>query len=173
MPIRRSARLEGYDYSLAGAYFLTICTRNRICCLASIEDGRARTTEAGDVVKKILDSLPDRFSFVDVDASVVMPNHIHAIILLGEPDRTGKPNVPSQLGWIVRTLKAASTRLIRKASLENFAWQRDYYDHIVRNEPELQRIREYIEANPARWDEDPENTRRQSTERIRPFEWDV
>ena len=84
-----------------------------------------------------------------------MPNHVHCLLLLGDPE--GSETMPGHLGSVVRAFKAASTRLIRTAGLAAFVWQPNYYDHIVRTEADLQRIREYIAANPARWDEDPQN----------------
>jgi REP element-mobilizing transposase RayT len=150
--------LTGYDYSLAGAYFVTICTQDRICSLCTIDpNGSQHMTPAGEIARDIWLSLRDRFAFVSIDAFVVMPNHVHAVLLLSDPQPVGKPRVPKQLGSVIRTFKAASSRVIRKAGVTDFAWQTDYYDHIVRNQGELERIREYIAANPARWAEDPEN----------------
>jgi REP element-mobilizing transposase RayT len=150
-------RLQGYDYSLANAYFVTICTQDRVCSLAEATDGRMNLTPAGVIANDTWLSLQERFPFVSLDTFVVMPNHFHAILVLTDPSPLGRENAPKALGWVIRTFKAASTRLIRKLGVPNFAWQRDYYDHIVRSEAELQRIREYIEANPSQWTEDPQN----------------
>ena len=147
-------RMEGYDYTLVGAYFVTTCTQNRICSLGSVNAGIMHLNDAGTIVLDTWKSLPLRFPFVELDAFEVMPNHVHGVLLL---NAGGRDHVFASLGHVMRAFKAASTRLIRKAGSEEFAWQRDYYDHIVRNEAELGRIREYIEAHPARWDEDPEN----------------
>ena len=150
-------RMEGYDYSLAGAYFVTICTQDRVCSLAEVTDGRVNLTPAGFMAHNIWMSLPERFPFVSLDTFVVMPNHFHAVLVITDPSPLGRENAPKSLGWVIRTFKAASSHLIRKSGAPGFAWQRDYYDHIVRNEAELQRIREYVEANPSRWREDPQN----------------
>lgn len=149
--------LPGYDYALGGAYFVTICTQDRSCWLADTRSGAMTPTVAGQVVTQTWDSLPARFPFIELDAFVVMPNHIHGILLFADGLLGENLRMSASLGQVMRAFKAASTRLVRKAGLADFAWQRDYYDRVVRNESELQRIREYIAANPTRWGEDPEN----------------
>lgn len=112
--------------------------------------------------------LPHRFPTISVDTSVVMPNHIHGIIFLGtqstwpaseasSPDRSNVPNGCPRLGQIVRAYKALTTRLVRRRSDPGFCWQRNYYEHIIRSEESLIRIRQYILDNPARWASDREN----------------
>jgi REP element-mobilizing transposase RayT len=154
---RRFLRLAGYDYSLAGAYFVTICTAHRVCSLGSIDIDFFRPSLAGEMVAETWNSLPERFPFVALDAFVVMPNHLHGILLLTDPEPHDRETSPRQLGNIIRAFKAASTRQIRETGTVNFAWQRDYFDHIIRTEQDLERIRAYIEANPSRWHEDLEN----------------
>lgn len=159
---RRSVRLRSFDYSSAGAYFITICTRDRLCTLGSAFEGQVELSGAGVIVQEIWESLPVRFLEVDVDAFVVMPNHVHGIVfLVGAQFVAPEPRPASRqrplLGEVVRTFKAAATSLIRSSGTEDFGWQRGYYEHIIRNDADLDRIREYIDANPLRWDEDPEN----------------
>lgn len=146
----RSLRLLDYDYSQAGAYFLTICTDQRLYHLGSILDGSVVLAPPGQVAQEVWESLPDRFPGVELDAFVLMSNHLHGILVLLEG-----PCPP--LGTIVRTFKGASTRLIRVAGYPRFAWQRNYYEHVIRGEKELNRIREYILTNPLRWELDREN----------------
>ena len=110
--------------------------------------------------------LPSRFSNMTLDVFVVMPNHVHGIILIGAqfiapsaaPQKSpGAMNRAPTLGQIVRTYKASSTRHIRVTANANFAWQRNYYEHVIRDEESLKRIQEYVLENPARWDIDREN----------------
>jgi REP element-mobilizing transposase RayT len=114
-------------------------------------------------------SLPQRFAYVALDAYVVMPNHVHCVLRLA--DAEGRETMPGHLGGVVRTFKAASTRLIRTSCMPDFAWQANYYDHVVRTEADLRRIREYVAANPARWDEDPQNPQRRTGMIGRPEPW--
>ncbi len=154
---RRSLRLKGYDYSQAGAYFVTICTQNRKCVFGTPADGRIELNDAGHIVHKAWGELPTRFSHVYVDAFVAMPNHIHGIILVGAqfiaPDtrrlcrdriEQGAINRTPTLGEIVRVYKAISTRMIRQTANSTFAWQRNYYEHVIRNEKSLNRVKQYI-----------------------------
>lgn len=166
---RRSLRLQGYDYTQAGAYFVTICTQDRACLFGEIVDGEMRLNDAGRMVQAEWEALPGRFSGIDVDASIVMPNHAHGILLInpvGAPfmaphdpgaDNPGAMNRAPTLGEIIRAFKAVATRRLRQSGLSEFAWQRNYYEHIIRDESSLQGIREYIMNNPLRWALDREN----------------
>lgn len=189
---RRSIRLKGFDYSQTAAYFITICTHNRECFLGEVVDGTMILNEIGKMVKTIWDELPHYFS-MELDAFVIMPNHLHGIIIVGAQfiapsfqrwpkesllhgteknpidqnlankkqgtmnrEQGAMNSAPTRLGKIVRTFKALCTCLIRKKQF-GFGWQRNYHEHIIRNENDLNRIREYIAFNPARWAEDEEN----------------
>jgi REP element-mobilizing transposase RayT len=182
---RRSIRLQGYDYAQTGAYFVTICTRNRECLFGKVVDGEMVLNDAGRLVQAVWDGLAGRFPTVESDQFVVMPNHLHGILVLvgaqfiapkapgrqtikGAINRaptTGQPNqgvinhAPT-LGEIVRVLKAATARQIRLTEHQDFRWQRNYYEHIIRDEDSLHRIREYIVTNPLRWELDRENPQR-------------
>jgi putative transposase len=291
LPRRRSIRLPGYDYSQVGAYFVTTCTRDRQCWLSSILDGAVVLAESGKLVSAVWESLPERFPGIEIDAFVVMPNHVHGIVVIqatdgttgasgttvkmirsatrpiaamdanhhpgregvtaamnrpppevttgalnrptpevttgainrapteGDPPRINpnlhpiaNPNPHSvtdpnhhlianpntrpaadpntrtvgarfiapapgrahpkrrfitlapgrRLGEIIRAFKAASTRLIRQAGPSDFAWQRNYYEHVIRDEAELLRVRRYIEDNPATWQQDQLHPNNQS-----------
>ncbi len=161
---RRSIRLQGYDYSQAGLYFVTICTMDRECLFGDVIDGQMRPSSAGMIVQQALEQLPARFSHVTVDQYIVMPNHVHAIIALSglptdvsdTPATTGSGH-PAGLGEIICAFKASTTRSIRLQTTSSFGWQRNYYEHIIRNEQSLQRILQYIVDNPARWSTDAEN----------------
>jgi REP element-mobilizing transposase RayT len=159
---RRSIRLQGYDYSQAGAYFVTVCTQNRECMFEDIGNGKMQLNDAGRVVESVWDGLPGYYAHVELDVMVIMPNHFHGIIVLAplgaglKPAPTPAPTpatVRHGLSEIVRALKTFSSRRINELRQTPGAklWQRNYWEHIVRNEPELNRIREYIHNNPAQW----------------------
>lgn len=150
-PIRKSIRLAGYDYSQPGAYFITIVTNGRECILGQIFDCQMALFDAGRIVDRSWRDLPKRYPGIQLDAFVVMPNHVHGVITL--VDNTWK--IPE----IVRGFKSVSARkinLIRNGTRQP-VWQRNYYEHIVRDEAELQRIADYIETNPLNWEKDHEN----------------
>jgi REP-associated tyrosine transposase len=168
---RRSTRLKWFDYRSAGAYFVTICTQHRKCLFGTIEDNEQRLNEAGRLVERQWSELPLRFPNVGIDAFVAMPNHIHGILLVGAqfiapldnpegeftPRHEGAINRAPTLGEILRFYKASSTRMIRQKVNPEFAWQRNYYEHIIRDEESHNRIRNYILENPMRWTVDSEN----------------
>ena len=171
---RRSVRLKGHDYTQPWAYFVTICTYQRECLLGHIDNGNVVLSAAGMIARSVWDGLPERFPSVGIDEHVIMPNHVHGIILVGAqfiaPDAKDAPTDDTpRLGEIIRAYKATVTRLVRRRddgatdkgvmnhAPTGFAWQRGYYEHVVRTEAELTAIREYILANPARWDEDENN----------------
>lgn len=155
---RRSIRLQGYDYTQGGAYFVTICTKNRACLLGRVVDGKIAMNDAGQMVQSVWDGLRERFPTVALDQFVVMPNHVHGILILVGAQFIA-PN--TSLGEIIRAFEAVATRQIRLAGLQEFRWQRNYYEHIIHDEKSLNRIREYIATNPLRWELDRENPQRQ------------
>lgn len=150
---RRSIRLPAWNYTSAGTYFITIVTQDRICWF--------ETPTFRKIVEDEWAYLPFRFPLLELDAFIAMPNYVHFIIWLHPPDPpVGAPCMAPSLGKIVRAFKAASSRRIRQAGADAFAWQRNYYERIIRNERELQATRQYIEDNPANWAEDAENPAR-------------
>jgi REP element-mobilizing transposase RayT len=176
---RRSVRLRGYDYAQPGAYFVTICTHCHVCIFGDVVNGEMIVNECGQRVTEewLYTGLlrPD----VVVDAFVVMPNHLHGIVIILERDQRGRgvlhtpyvdgardrgDNSPSRtIGAIVRGFKAATVRDInrlRGAPVGASAWQRNYYEHVVRGAGDLDRIRAYFTDNPARWLEDENNPTR-------------
>lgn len=167
---RRSIRLKGYDYSQKGAYFVTICTHNRRCLFGKITDGKVGLSKLGQTVAKCWSQIPEHFHNVELDVSVVMPNHLHRIIILinncrggvTPPYYVGEETSPLQkctLGQIVAYFKYRTTRLINQKSNTpgNRIWQRNYYEHVIRNEDDLNEIREYMITNPLKWELDREN----------------
>ncbi len=158
---RRSIRLPGFDYTSAGAYFLTIRAEHGLCLFGDIRDGEMFLSEAGKIAEEEwLESASVREE-VELDRHVVMPNHVHAVVWL-KPRSTGsspaKASVPLQrlkksLGSFVGGYKSKVTSRInsQRSTPGGRVWQRNYWEHIVRSERALEAIRRYIEQNPARW----------------------
>jgi len=163
---RRSRRLKGYDYSQAGTYFVTICTHNRECTFGHILDGEMVLNDAGRMVQAVWDELAGRFSGLELDTFTVMPNHVHGIIvsvgaLLAAPSPQGRASPAPTLGDVMRAFKSLSAiRVNRMAMRTGSLWQRNYYEHVIRDESDLNRIRQYIRDNPACWAEDEDNPER-------------
>jgi len=168
---RRSVRLPAYDYAQPGAYFMTICTQNRECVFGRIVDGRMILTEPGQMVEAMRRQLP-RYHGVDVDAFVVMPNHIHGIIILVGAGPRACPNMGRPQGVaptmslpdVVHRFRSLTTARYQRGVLRDGwlpfpgrLWQRNYHEHVIRDEEDLNRVRQYIIDNPARWEDDAEN----------------
>ncbi len=159
---RRSIRLQGYDYSSAGAYFITICTENRKCLFGNIINEKMILNNIGYIVVDSLLWLEKQYKYVKLDEMVVMPNHIHAILFMVDC-RGGSQTAPTEkrkpLGRLIGAFKTVSTKRINEINKTSGIklWQRNYYEHIIRNEIELKRIREYITNNPLKWEFDKEN----------------
>jgi REP element-mobilizing transposase RayT len=182
---RRSIRLPGYDYSSPGGYFVTICVRGGECLLGDIVDGTMELNDCGQIAAESWLWLGERYPYVVLDHWVVMPNHLHGIVVIqgddGDDARKGgsprggsrkggsrtapTPAAPTPaasaakikpLGRLVGAFKTVSTKRINviQGTPGVPFWQRDYWEHIIRDDGSLQRIREYIENNPARWEMD-------------------
>jgi len=168
---RRSIRLKKHDYSQVGGYFITICTHNWICLLDDIINEKMQVNDYGKIVIECWNDIPKHFRDIQLDEFVVMPNHIHGILMILDcrgtacraptVERFGKPVVNS-LPTIVRSFKSAITNRINKLRRTPGAaiWQRNYYEHIIRNEYKLNKIRQYIQNNPLSWHLDRENPER-------------
>jgi len=172
-PHRHSLRLKAFDYASAGAYFVTLCAYQRECVFGRIQAGVMRLSVAGEIVRSIWEAIPAQYQHVEIAEFVVMPNHIHGIIVINDPAvgaRFITPEAiatqatvgaqfiaPKNLGEIVRAYKARCTHAIKQSRP---VWQRNYYEHIIRNEQELAAIREYITNNPLQWDLDEKNPNR-------------
>ncbi len=180
---RRSIRLKGYDYAQAGAYFITMCTQDRACLFGDVVDGNMRLNDAGRMVVAEWAMLPERFPNVVLDAFVVMPNHVHGIIITttsvgaglvpaldagtaatGATTTGATTRVAPTVGDVVGAFKSRVTvEYVRGVNASGWPpfrgrlWQRNYYEHVIRDEVSLNRIRKYIRDNPAHWDLDREN----------------
>jgi putative transposase len=177
---RRSIRLRGHNYSGGGAYFITICVQDKQCMLGRVVDSRMALSECGQVVQDVWDMLPQRFPTLVLDAFQLMPNHQHAVLVIPgtglEPSlalatgaaviQTGPQAVGTEnstrtpsMGEVVGVFKSISTIAVNclEARAGRRLLQENFFEHIIRRMDELEKIRDYIRQNPARWHEDPEN----------------
>jgi putative transposase len=163
---QHSIRLKGFDYTSAGAYFVTIVTHQRDCLFGHITKEKMNLSEYGRIADECWRAIPDHFRNVKLGVYMIMPNHVHGIIIIKDHVRDTPWRVPTEqfskpaknsLATIIRQYKSSVTRIISKQFNETNIWQRNYYDHIIRNDKEWNNIHLYIEANPANWTEDQEN----------------
>jgi REP element-mobilizing transposase RayT len=174
---RRSIRLKDYDYSQAGAYFVTICTYNKEWIFGNVVNGEMMLDEYGKVAREEWDRSAEIRREVELDFFVVMPNHIHGIVVIVESNvgATGrsplpKGPTPKSIGAMVAGFKSAATRRINelRGTPYKLVWQRNYYEHVIRNEDNLNEIREYIVNNPLKWDLDSENPNNTGAQSLAP-----
>ncbi len=151
---RRRLRLPDYDYASPGAYFVSICTHQRVCLFGQITDGTLSANPFGKIVEACWPDLPSHYPNAVLDAFVVMPNHVHGILLIERVFQAAHG-----LGEIIRGFKTFSARRINelRSTTGKPLWQRGYHEHIVRNEAALEEIRDYINTNPLRWAVDRNN----------------
>ena len=161
---RRSIRLQGYDYSQAGAYFVTVVAHQRECLFGDVVGGGVVLNEFGRVVANTWEWLENQYSYVALETWVVMPNHFHGILLIQDDGRGGSRTAPTPmkrkpLGRLIGAFKTVSTKQINllRDTPGIPIWQRNYYEHVIRNDDDLNRIHRYIESNPSMWADDDEN----------------
>lgn len=184
---RRSIRLKGYDYAQVGAYFVTLCAEDRECLFGDIVAGEMRLNDFGEMVAETWVWLGAQYPYVELDEWVVMPNHLHGIIVIGDDGRGGSRTAPTNqsrtaptidsrtaptigsgtaptdkrkpLGRLIGAFKTVSTKRINlmRGTPGVSLWQRNYYEHIIRDEESLNRIRQYILDNPRCWAFDDDN----------------
>jgi REP element-mobilizing transposase RayT len=177
-------RLKEFDYSLPGFYFVTICSQNQKCWFGYYDEGKIHLNGIGIIAQKCWEEIPEHCAYADIDRYVIMPNHIHGIIILNDNQstyvahrhacanesiskdfninghfekETGSFHIrPYQkLSIVVGSFKSAVSKLVHKYNLSSkFCWQKSFYDHIIRSEKELFEIRKYMENNPLKWNED-------------------
>lgn len=162
-----SARAQWWDYGWNGAYFITICTQEREHYFGKIADAQMIPSESGRIAETIWNEIPKQFKYAELGDFVVMPNHIHGILILNKtgtasetnPNHTGgvtgekNPMLHENVSRIVRWYKGRCTFEIRKINA-GFGWQSRFHDHIIRNDAEYQRISDYIINNPSKWGDD-------------------
>jgi REP element-mobilizing transposase RayT len=163
---RRSIRLQGYDYRQAGIYHVTICSFEKRCVFGKIEEDQFIPNAYGRIVMDCWLNIENHTPFPTLDEWQLMPNHLHGLLVLsaekiaGESPAEPQFQVPAgSLGVVVRSFKAAVKRQVNKLRSERElapveVWQSNYYEHIVRDEDDLNRIRRYIIENPLNWDLD-------------------
>ena len=164
---RKSMRLKDYDYAQDGYYFVTICAENKIECFGKIIDGKMVLSEIGKIVNQCWIEIPEHFPDTKLDEHIIMPNHLHGIIAIENNNcAVGNKNFCSlpwqtklsrSLSSIIRGLKIGVTKWCRNNNHNEFQWQKSFYDHIIRNEKELDKIRRYIFKNPLKWELDRNN----------------
>jgi REP element-mobilizing transposase RayT len=168
LPQRKKIRLQGYDYSQDGAYFITICTKNRAEIFCHIENGNAILNKYGKIVKDEIEKIPQIRKECVIDCYVVMPNHVHIIAcLVGDDGNRPAPtvNYPKNASATMGGLPSAHTAHILSNMVKGFKgavsrrfgfspWQRSFHDRIIRNDNEYRLIAEYIENNPMQWEND-------------------
>ena len=173
---RKTTRLPHYDYRIPGYYLVTLVTKNRIQFFGRIREGRMYLSKAGIVATKNWESIPDHFPHSALDTFIVMPNHIHGIIIIKDqqeqpPKAVRTLHATSQrenpmgrispkagsLSTIIRAYKSAVTRQLRQDGITDFGWVQRFYEHIIRDENELDNLREYILYNPLKWSLDRNN----------------
>jgi len=160
---RKKLRLGDYDYSNNGYYFITICTKDKSSFLGNIENEKMMLSNLGEIAEKHWKQIPDYYDQVMIDEYVIMPNHIHGIIIICDDSETGQCPVTTGkearsnrrygvLSKVINSYKGIVTKTIKKMFNDtNFAWQRSFYDHVIRNDEALLKIRQYIKNNPLKW----------------------
>jgi REP element-mobilizing transposase RayT len=174
---RRSIRLKGYDYTQAGAYYVTICVHHRECWFGDVVKDEMILSHIGNLAADCWNAIPEHFQNVELDEWIVMPNHVHGIIVITSDDRNAtsvgathvrathasplRPHGPQKrsLGAIVGSFKSAATKCVNeyRHMPKGKLWQRNYHEHIIRDDESLKNIRHYIRYNPQNWNADEEN----------------
>ncbi|BAZ65701.1 hypothetical protein NIES4106_04460 [Fischerella sp. NIES-4106] len=177
-----STRLPNRNYAANGSYFITICTKNLNHYFGNVVSDQVHLSVIGEIAQRFWTDIPNHFDDTYIDAYVIMPNHVHGIVVIDRPHNNVETlhcNVstqydvpcdiiepqfmsdispkPGSLGAIARSYKSAVTRWCRENDHDHFAWQSRFYDHIIRADGSLDRIREYMINNPIKWDEDKNN----------------
>lgn len=161
LPKRRSVRFAGYDYAQAGAYFVTICTADKRCVFGRVQNDAVQLHPYGRIAAERWMQIADHYPLVSLDEWIVMPNHVHGILVITSDANTAPPaqfgtTKSGSLSTVINRYKGAVTRSINAARLDNSLapqtiWQARFYDRIIRSEVELNQIRHYIVENPQRW----------------------
>ena len=157
LPKRKPTRLSGYDYSTPGAYFITICTKDKKYLLSEITVGQGlapaenKLSRYGNIAKEQIELLGNRYEGIRIDKYVIMPNHIHILVFQGSAGASPCPTISD----IICAFKSLTTRLCRKNGLsESRLFQSSFHDHIIRGEDDYKKIWEYIDTNVAKWEKD-------------------
>ncbi|MDJ0520982.1 MAG: transposase [Planctomycetota bacterium] len=149
---RNSMRWRGFNYAQPKAYYVTMCVTEKRCLLSRVVNDRVELTAIGGIVEEYWFKIPTVFRHVELDACVIMPNHVHAIIRFRPPERGARLADRPSLGDVIRWWKTQSSLRSGRA-----LWQRGYYDRVIRDDDELFHARGYIHRNPVKWREDPDH----------------
>ena len=147
---RKHPRLKDYDYSQNGAYYITICVEGHRCLLGSVIDQHVSLSDYGRIAKQYIDSIESHYKYVRVVNDIVMPNHIHLLIQKDIPPEVLLQKNGSITTASIETIIHAYKRFTTK-EIGFSIWQTSFYDHIIRNSADIQRVSDYIDANPRRW----------------------
>ena len=163
LPQRKRLRLKNFDYSTPGAYFVTVCTHNRKCMLSRVvgaihESPEIQLTEYGKIVDRLINTIP-RQSLATIDRYVIMPNHIHLVIMITDSDelraiRESPLRGRSVISKIIGYIKMNASKEIHNRYGNEMVWQRGFHDHIIRNRNDYEKISKYIYENPIIWQYD-------------------
>lgn len=162
LPIHRSIRLKNYDYSTPGVYFVTICSSRRQNIFGIIRDAKIVPSTLGRIIELEWAEIPRHFPSIVLDAFMLMPNHLHGILVANRPraEASSAATKPPSLSHVIQSFKSRAWRAAAQAGLQRPFWQRNYFEHIVRSGRSLTKIQQYIWDNPIMWQFDRENPSR-------------
>jgi len=164
-PQRKDIRLKGYNYSEAGYYFITLCTKDKRNLFGKITDGMIYLNDCGKFAESELQNIPSHYDRVQIDKYIVMPNHVHMIVVINPARKINQaerinPFPTTDIPHVIGRYKAGVTRIVGNAFMRSDPlarteiWQKRYHDHIIRNEAEYLKIWKYIDENPMKWEVD-------------------
>ncbi len=164
LPKRKPTRLRNYDYNTAGAYFITICTKDRRCILSDISVGAIHESPVlklkkyGKIADKTIQALSERYK-IEIPKYVIMPNHIHMLVVITDAEilraiRESPLRARSVISKVIGYMKMNISKGIHKISPDEHIWQRSFHDHIIRDQKDYERIWTYIDINPHKWEQD-------------------
>ena len=152
MSNRKLTRLQDFDYSNNGYYFITICTHNKQHIFGFVSDGSISLNTLGRITAEEIENITCHYQTVEILKYVVMPNHVHAIVAINNTERS-RP-FPTTMSTIIGLYKSGVSKRIHLHEPDIDVWQKSFYDHIIRNENEYLRVWEYIDENPLKWETD-------------------
>ncbi len=151
---RKILRLQDYDYSQSGGYFVTLCVHQKMCYFGSIIDGKLQLNDVGRMIDYWWREIQNKYQTVVLDEYIIMPNHIHAIIFLDDNPKMVAKSLSNIIQWFKTMTTNAYIHGVKESGWQRYEqrlWQRSFYDHIIRSEEALNRIRQYILLNPENW----------------------
>ena len=158
LPKRKPTRLKGYDYSQNRAYFVTICTKDKVKLFGNITNGNIQLNNVGKIVSQQILKIESHYPNIKIDKYVIMPNHIHLLIRILETEGINPfPTIKYDIPNVVGKFKAGVSRIVGNAFMHSerkAIWQRSFHDHIIRDERDYLKIWKYIDENPLKWEED-------------------